>query len=85
MNFDFYVLSKREIEKLILSSNDWYVNGYTRKAELSNNTPVGIKLAWLQGKSEEDTMQSGKKVCHKAFENPLGHNSKNLWNKIWED
>jgi hypothetical protein len=85
MTFDFYILSKSEIETLIRTSNNWYMNEYERENEISNHTPVGIKLKWLRGEGEEDTMQTNYKKRHAGYVNPLGHNSKDCWEKIWED
>ena len=84
MQFKFYILSKSEVEELIRTSNDWYMNKYERENIISNQTPVGIKLKWLQGEGEEDTMQTTYKKRHDAFVNPLGHDAENLWYKIWE-
>lgn len=84
MKFKFYVLSKSEVEKLIRTSNDWYMNEYVRDNEISNHTPVGIKLKWLQGEGEEDTMQTNYKKRHAAYVNPLGHDAEDRWDKIWE-
>lgn len=84
MKFKFFILSKDEVETLIKTSNDWYFNKYTRENTLSNNTPVGIKLAWLKGEGEEDNMDSNKKKKHEAFINSLGHDSENRWDKIFK-
>ena len=85
MTFDFYILSKSEIETLIRTSNNWYMNEYERENEISNHTPVGIKLKWLRGEGEEDTLQTNHKKRHSVYVNPLGHNSKDCWEKIWGD
>ena len=85
MMFDFYILSKSEVETLIRTSNNWYMNKYERENEISNHTPVGIRLKWLRGEGEENTMQTNYKKRHAEYKNPLGHNSKNCWKKIWED
>ena len=85
MNFRFFILSKSEIETLIQTSNNWYMNGYERENEISNHTPVGIKLKWLQGEGENNTLNENFKKRHTAYVNPLGHDSENCWNKIWED
>ena len=84
MSFKFYVLSKSEVEELIRTSNNWYMNEYVRDNEISNQTPVGIKLKHLMGEGEEDTMHTTHKKKHAAYINPLGHNAENRWDKIWE-
>lgn len=84
MNFKFYILSKSEVEELIRTSNNWYMNEYVRDNVVSNHTPVGIKLKWLKGEGEEDTLQTNHKKKHAAFVNPLGHDAEGLWHKIWE-
>lgn len=76
---DFYVLTKEETITLISSSNDWYVNGWNRK--LSSKPLIGIEVSWLQGKHIEASSEKSKKQ-HIAFKNPLGHDSKNRWDKI---
>ena len=60
------------------------MNKYKRNNVISDHTPVGIKLKWLEGKGEEDTMQTNRKKKHQAFVNQLGHDSKDCWDKIWE-
>jgi hypothetical protein len=85
MSFRFFILSKSEVEALIRTSNNWYMNEYVRENEISNHTPVGIKLKWLQGEGEKDTLSDNLKIRHAAYVNPLQHNSENCWNKIWED
>ena len=84
MNFKFYILSKSEVEELIRKSNNWYMNEYVRDNEISNQTPVGIKLKHLMGKEEDDTMHTTHKKKHAAYINPLGHDAENRWDKIWE-
>ena len=84
MDFEFYILSKSEVKKLISQSNDWYMNKYHRENVISDNTPVGIKLKWLQGEGEEDTTEKNSKKTHEAFDNPLKESAKDKWEKIWE-
>lgn len=84
MDFEFYVLSKKEVEELILSSNHWYINEYVRENTLCDHTPVGVLLKWLKGEGDKDTMLTNNKTRHPAYINPLGHNSENRWEKIWE-
>ena len=79
-----YILSKSEVEELIRTSNNWYMNEYVRDNVISNHTPVGIKLKWLKGEGEDDTLQTNHKKKHAAYVNPLGHDAENLWDKIWE-
>lgn len=85
MSFRFFILSKSEVETLILTSNNWYMNKYERENEISNHTPVGIKLKWLQGEGEKNTLNDNLKIRHAAYVNPLQHDSENCWDKIWED
>lgn len=85
MDFEFYILSKSEVEDLISKSNDWYMNKYHRENIISNHTPVGIYLKWLRGEGEEDTTHKNWKKTHEAFENPLKESSKDKWEKIWEE
>lgn len=83
MTFDYYVLSREEIIKLIYESNDWYVNKWhrgDRTIDLKN--ACGVKIIWLDGKGEEDNEK------HVAFINPLNGSAKipNVtWQKIFED
>ena len=72
------------IETLIQTSNNWYMNEYERENEISNHTPVGIKLKWLQGEGEKNTLNENLKIRHAAYVNPLQHNSENCWDRIWE-
>lgn len=81
---EIYILSKSEVEELIRTSNNWYMNEYVRDNVISNHTPVGIKLKWLKGEGEDDTLQTNHKKKHAAYVNPLGHDAENLWDKIWE-
>lgn len=81
-DYDFYVLTRKETIKIIRTSNDWYVKEYVREKELSNNTVVGLKLIWLQGEGEQDTMNNQSRH-HPAYINPLGHNAKDRWDKIF--
>lgn len=85
MSFRFFILSKSEVETLIQTSNNWYMNEYERENEISNHTPVGIKLKWLQGEGEKNTLNDNLKIRHAAYVNPLQHDSENCWDKIWED
>lgn len=84
MSFRFFILSKSEVETLIQTSNNWYMNEYERENEISNHTPVGIKLKWLQGEGEKNTLNENLKIRHAAYVNPLQHNSENCWDRIWE-
>ena len=61
------------------------MNEYERENEISNHTPVGIKLKWLQGEGEKNTLNENIKIRHAAYDNPLQHDSENCWNKIWEE
>ena len=78
-NTEFYVLTTEEAKILIKAGNDWYVNDFNR--QLKSKPVVGMEISWLEGKN---TLASSKhlKTQHKAFNNPLGHNSKNRWDKI---
>jgi Holliday junction resolvase-like predicted endonuclease len=78
-DMEFYVLTKEETIELISSSNNWYVNGWSRK--LSSKPLIGIEVSWLQGKHVEASNEKSRKQ-HIAFKNPLGHNSKDRWDKI---
>ncbi len=78
-NTEFYVLTAEEAKILIKAGNDWYVHDFNR--QLKSKPVVGVEVSWLEG---ENTEASAKhlKIQHKAFNNPLGHNSKNRWDKI---
>ena len=78
-NTDFYVLSADEAKTLIKAGNDWYVNDFNR--QLKSKPVVGMEISWLEGKNTEESAKH-LKIQHKAFNNPLGHNSKNRWDKI---
>ncbi len=77
--YEFYILTKEEVLALIITSNKWYVKDWNR--ELSSKPIVGVNISWLEGKGEEESKPHLKKT-HKKYINPLGHNSKDKWEKI---
>lgn len=79
LSMDFYVLTKEEVQTLIITSNDWYVNQWNR--QLKKKPLVGIEVSWLKGESEEASSPIAKKQ-HKKYDNPLGHDSLNNWDII---
>ena len=78
-DMDFYILSSDEAKTLIKAGNDWYVHDFNR--QLKRKPLVGMEISWLEGKSTEASA-AHLKIQHKAFNNPLGHNSKDNWEKI---
>lgn len=83
MTFKFYILSRKEIIRLIYESNDWYVNKWHREGRTINlKSACGVKVSWLEGNGE---IENDK---HEAFMNPLKGNSIDsivTWRKIFED
>lgn len=84
MTFQFYLLTRREIIKLIYESNDWYVNKWHRNGrEIDLKSPCAIKTSWLEGNGEVENNK------HEGFKNPikscLVDSNTVLWNKIMED
>jgi hypothetical protein len=77
--YEFYILTKEEVLALITTSNKWYVTDWNRK--LNSKPIVGINVNWLEGEGEEESKTHLKKQ-HKKYINPLGHNSKDNWEKI---
>ncbi len=78
-NTEFYVLSAEEAKTLIKAGNDWYVHGFNR--HLKSKPVVGMEILWLKGENTKASA-TNLKIQHKAFNNPLGHNSENRWDKI---
>lgn len=76
---DFYILTADEAKSLIKAGNDWYVNGFNR--QLKSKPVIGVEVSWLEG-NHTDATPSNYKIRHKAFNNPLGHNSFDNWDKI---
>jgi hypothetical protein len=74
----FYILSRDEALELIESSNRWYVTAWNRK--LKSKPVVGISVSWLQGDSEIAVSTPTKQ--RSKFDNPLGHNAIDKWEKI---
>lgn len=84
MVFQFYLLTRKEVIKLIFESNDWYLNKWHRNGRTINlNNPCAVKTLWLEGKGEDDNAK------HEAFHNPISSclvDSVTVsWNKIMED
>lgn len=77
--YEFYILTKEEVLTLITTSNKWYVTYWNRK--LKSKPIVGINVNWLEGEGEEESKTHLTKK-HKKYINPLGHNSKDNWEKI---
>lgn len=77
MSFDYYVLSRDEIIELIYESNRWYVEDYSRTADIKKTSLVGVKLSLIQGSGEAKTAR------HKAFISPIRpETAKDAWDKI---
>jgi len=84
MDFQFYLLTRKETIKLIYESNDWYVNKWHRNGRTINlSSPCAVKISWLEGNGEV------KNSKHEAFDNPILNclvDSKSVsWNKIMKD
>ena len=84
MNFQFYLLSRSEVIKLIYESNYWYLNKWHRNGRSVNlKNPCGLKIMWLNGENEDNDAK------HEAFHNPVASclvDSKNImWKKIMDD
>lgn len=77
-NMDFYILTKEEVKELITSSNKWYVSEWNR--ELKSKPMVGVEVDWLKGNNNPG--KSTPKYTYPEYNNPLGHNSKDMWEKI---
>jgi hypothetical protein len=79
-SFRYFILSRRQFIELAYASHQHYVFGYKRDKELNLDSPAGIKVKWLEGKGEEET------INRIAFENPLsGCKCEDIWDNIWEE
>jgi hypothetical protein len=81
----FYILSKDEVKKLIVSSNLWYVKDWNRT--LTCKPIVGVFTEWLEGKNQPG--KSSLKYTYPEYQNPLASQSQNglkiaeeRWDKI---
>lgn len=77
-NMEFYILTKEEVKDLITTSNKWYVSEWNRK--LKSKPMVGVEVEWLRGNNNPG--KSTSKYTYPEYKNPLGHNSKDKWEKI---
>ena len=77
-NMEFYILTKEEVKKLIMTSNKWYVTEWNRV--LKSKPMVGVEVEWLKGNNSPG--KSTSKKSYPEYENPLGHNSLGRWDKI---
>lgn len=75
-NIEFYILTKKEVIKLISSSNKWYATEYDR--ELKKKYPVGVYVDWLEGGLSKATK------LHPEYKSTLHQTSKGKWWKITE-
>jgi len=84
LDFQFYLLTRKEVIKLIYESNYWYLNKWHRNGRLINlKSPCGVYVSWLNGGCEK------KDSKHDAFHNPISSclvDSKTVtWKKIMDD
>lgn len=84
MDFEYYLLSRKEVIQLIYESNYWYLNKWHRNGRHVNlKSPCGLDISWLNGQNVE------KDPKHEAFHNPISPclvDSKSVkWKKIMED
>jgi len=78
--FRYFVLSRMQFIELAHQAHVYYMHGYKRENELSENGMGGLYVRWLEGKSDPATDK------HIAFDNPLkGIASENKWENIWKD
>lgn len=78
-DFQYYILTKKEVIALIKQSNDWYQNQWYRSTPVKDTNAVSLRLEWING-SGVDKVENK----YEAFENPLkGVPSKDRWDKLW--
>jgi len=79
--FQYYILSRKEVNELIKKSNCWYQQLHYRAVPVNENNAVSLRLDWLKGNGLEKIDNK-----YEAFDNPLkGVSSKDKWEKLWEE
>ena len=79
-SFRYFIISRQQFIDLARAGHEWYVNGYKREKPVSQKSPTGFNLTWLEGKAEEANKN------RIAFDNPLcGVRLEDAWENIWKD
>ncbi len=79
--YEYYILSRKQMIDLLLASNTWYLSWPRKKGIKEKSVPAGLLLHWLR--REGDKAHNGRK----EFFNPLADqpSTKDNWNNIRND
>lgn len=78
--FKFFVMSRKQVIKMIYESEKWYLTDFNRKKPVSGNGGIYLSVYWLNGHGVPANN------THKEWINPFtGHNFENQWKNLWID